>query len=195
MAAKTATWLGTATPIPHTLLPSGKLLPARPIGPPRCAQFRRSRVSRALPRGLESQKSQAVAADSTAEAALDCPRGPQWQVHKFGGTCVGGAELIEDACKLVLGELEESKVVMVVSAVGSSKSSPVKVTDLILRMIDKAVNQDVGFMLDLAALQEKHVDVARRLLGEGQDLNQFLGKLMDDVSNLKAMLQAISIGG
>lgn len=148
-----------------------------------------------MPRGLESQKHKAVAADSAVETEVECPRGPQWQVHKFGGTCVGCSDLIEDACKLIVKEAKDNKVVMVVSAIGSSKSSPVKVTDLILSMIDKAVNQDVGFMLDLATLQEKHVDVARRLLGNGQDLNQFLNRLMDDISNLKSMLQAISIGG
>jgi aspartokinase/homoserine dehydrogenase 1 len=35
---------------------------------------------------------------------------------------------------------------------------------------------------------------AKELLGEGPDLTAFVSRLMDDVSNLKAMLQAICIG-
>ena len=43
--------------------------------------------------------------------------------------------------------------VVVVSAMGSHESSPVKVTDLLLNMVAKAARQDEGFLLDLAALQ------------------------------------------
>ena len=45
------------------------------------------------------------------------------------------------------------------------------------------------------ALQEKHVETAKVLLGEGHALNTFLNMLLDDIANLKAMLHAISIGG
>lgn len=44
-------------------------------------------------------------------------------------------------------------------------------------------------------MQEKHVETAKLLLGEGQALNTFLNMLLDDIANLKAMLHAISIGG
>lgn len=84
--------------------------------------------------------------------------------------------------------------VVVVSAMGSSPESPVKVTDLILNMIDKAARQDAAFLVDLAALQEKHVETAKQLLGEGPELTSFVSRLMDDIGNLKAMLQAICIG-
>ena len=43
--------------------------------------------------------------------------------------------------------------VVVVSAMGSHESSPIKVTDLLLNMVAKAARQDEGFLLDLAALQ------------------------------------------
>jgi aspartokinase/homoserine dehydrogenase 1 len=84
--------------------------------------------------------------------------------------------------------------VVVVSAMGSSPASPVKVTDLFLNMISKAAAQDAAFLVDLAALQEKHVETAKQLLGEGPDLTSFVSRLMDDIGNLKAMLQAICIG-
>ena len=44
------------------------------------------------------------------------------------------------------------------------------------------------------ALQEKHVETAKLLLGEGRELNSFVSRLLDDMANLKAMLHAISIG-
>lgn len=158
---------------------------------------------------------------------------------------------------------------VVVSAMGSHPSSPVKVTDLLINMVNKAANQDQEFLLDLTALQacpggwphelvticrvcalkrrpcagcarparkgcrrgartagdvvpgpaggpaarmqparphrartlaaatmqKKHVECAEALLGPGKELNTFVARLLEDIANLKAMLQAISIGG
>lgn len=59
--------------------------------------------------------------------------------------------------------------VVVVSAMGSHPSSPIKVTDLLLNMVAKAQRQDEAFLLDLAALQVSrgcHSDPAVRVLGE-----------------------------
>jgi len=74
------------------------------------------------------------------------------QVHKFGGTCVAAAERIKAAAQLIVDEAAEQKLV-VVSAMGSHPSSPVKVTDLLLNMVAKASKQDQAFLIDLAALQ------------------------------------------
>jgi aspartokinase len=73
-------------------------------------------------------------------------------VHKFGGTCVATADRIAEAAKLIVSDPHGTKV-MVVSAMGSHPSSPVKVTDLLINMVAKAARQDEGFLLDLAALQ------------------------------------------
>ena len=60
--------------------------------------------------------------------------------------------------------LHRAAQVVVVSAMGSHPSSPVKVTDLLLNMVSKAVRQDEAFLLDLAALQvEFHVRSEGRL--------------------------------
>ena len=74
------------------------------------------------------------------------------QVHKFGGTCVAAAERISAIAQLVTEDTAERKLV-VVSAMGAHPSSPVKVTDLLLNMVDKAGKQDQAFLIDLAALQ------------------------------------------
>lgn len=47
---------------------------------------------------------------------------------------------------------------------------------------------------ELSSLQEKHVETAKLLLGQGKELNAFVSRLLDDIGNLKAMLHAISIG-
>lgn len=46
-----------------------------------------------------------------------------------------------------------------------------------------------------APLQEKHIETAKQLLGQGKLLNDFVSRLLNDIANLKAMLHAISIGG
>jgi len=44
-------------------------------------------------------------------------------------------------------------------------------------------------------MQDKHVDSAKELLGESsKELTYFVGRLLDDITNLKAMLNAMSIG-
>ena len=116
------------------------------------------------------------------------------QIHKFGGTCVASAERIEDVARWLVEENAESKVA-VVSAMGSHPSSPIKVTDLLINMVSKAARQDEGFLLDLTALQEKHIAVAKKLLGESKELNEFAARHLDDIADLKAMLHAIAIAG
>lgn len=96
-------------------------------------------------------------------------------------------------------QLSGKKAFAITSAMGSHPSSPVKVTDLILNMIAKAAEKDDAFLLDLAALQEKHIVTAKELLGDDSkqakaELTSFTAQLLNDISNLKSMLQAISIG-
>ncbi|KAK9838066.1 hypothetical protein WJX74_011058 [Apatococcus lobatus] len=138
----------------------------------------------------------AVLAEPPAAEALDeCPRGSHCQIHKFGGTCVATADRIREAANLIASGAEQGQQVVVVSAMGSHPTSPLKVTDLLLKMVDRASRRDQSFLLDLAAIQDKHVETAKQLLGEGRALNRFVARILDDIANLKAMLQAISIAG
>lgn len=55
--------------------------------------------------------------------------------------------------------------------------------------------QDAAFRVDLAALYDKHHETATQLLGpDSAEYKNFMANLTDDISNLKAMLKAISIG-
>lgn len=104
------------------------------------------------------------------------------------------ADRIRAAADLMMQEGSQSKVV-VVSAMGSHKTSPLKVTDLLLNMIKRAASQDAAFLVDLAALQEKHLQTAKLLLGDSRELTQFVSTMLDDISDLKSMLKAMSIAG
>jgi len=109
---------------------------------------------------------------------------------------MAAAERIAGASKLMIDINPDAEgKVAVVSAMGSHPTSPLKVTDVILQMIAKAERQDQRFLLDLAALQDKHVDSAKELLGESKELTYFVGRLLEDINNLKAMLNAMSIAG
>ncbi|GIL88501.1 hypothetical protein Vretimale_15367 [Volvox reticuliferus] len=137
-----------------------------------------------------------AAQPSSNSEAVSGVRGANWQVHKFGGTCMASADRIRAAAELMVASVgPDTSTCVVVSAMGNHPTSPIKVTDLILNMIKKASRQDAAFLVDLAALQEKHVETAKQLLGQSKELTQFVASLMDDITNLKAMLQAMSIAG
>lgn len=170
--------------------PLGCLVLSPTIWAPRRALA--DRATRTVARRVVTHISATVAEPPMLEKEVTFPRGAQWEVHKFGGTCVASPDRIRDVATLMLKG--EQQRVMVVSAMGSQPSSPVKVTDLLLNMVAKAAKQDEAFLLDLAALQQKHLDAATALLGSGDELNSFVGTLLNDIANLKAMLHAISIG-
>ena len=69
---------------------------------------------------------------STAISTTPFPRGPHWEVHKFGGTCVSAAERIREAAAYILERhngrtADGGATAVVVSAMGSHPTSPVKV--------------------------------------------------------------------
>ena len=61
-----------------------------------------------------------------------------WEVHKFGGTSVGNADCMKKAIKIVKNRLKESRIAMVVSAMGGKP----KVTDMLLDTVHAAANND-----------------------------------------------------
>lgn len=71
--------------------------------------------------------STAPSADAVAApAASSFQRGNQWRVDKLGGTCMSAAERIDGVCKLMIDSNPGQRVV-VVSAMGSHPTSPLKV--------------------------------------------------------------------
>ncbi|KAK9066670.1 hypothetical protein SSX86_013993 [Deinandra increscens subsp. villosa] len=113
-------------------------------------------------------------------------KGDTWAIHKFGGTCVGTAQRIQNVANIVMEDVSERKLVVV--------SAMSKVTDMMYDLIEKAQSRDDSYELALDAVFEKHKLTAVNLL-DGDELASFLSTLTLDVNNLKAMLRAIYIAG
>ncbi|XP_076919618.1 bifunctional aspartokinase/homoserine dehydrogenase, chloroplastic-like [Bidens hawaiensis] len=124
----------------------------------------------------------------TAEVPVKSPivKGDTWSIHKFGGTCVGTAQRIQNVANIVVEDSSERKLVVV--------SAMSKVTDMMYDLIEKAQSRDDSYELALDAVFEKHKLTAVNLL-DGDELASFLSTLTRDVNNLKAMLRAIYIAG
>ncbi|KAJ0818666.1 putative homoserine dehydrogenase, Aspartate kinase [Helianthus annuus] len=139
--------------------------------------------------GFKISASASVTTDvSTAEVAVKSPivKGDTWSIHKFGGTCVGTAQRIQNVANIVIEDSSERKLVVV--------SAMSKVTDMMYDLIEKAQSRDDSYEAALDAVFEKHKLTAVNLL-DGDELASFLSVLTRDVHNLKAMLRAIYIAG
>ncbi|KAM0060786.1 putative homoserine dehydrogenase, Aspartate kinase [Helianthus debilis subsp. tardiflorus] len=112
-------------------------------------------------------------------------KGDTWSIHKFGGTCVGTSQRIQNVANIVMDDSSERKLVVV--------SAMSKVTDMMYDLIEKAQSRDDSYLLALDAVFEKHKLTALDLL-DGEELASFLSTLTLDINNLKAMLRAIYIG-
>ncbi|EPS65909.1 hypothetical protein M569_08866, partial [Genlisea aurea] len=114
------------------------------------------------------------------------PKGDTWSIHKFGGTCVGTSDRIRNVANIIVNDSSERKLVVV--------SAMSKVTDAMYDLINKAQARDDSYVAALDAILEKHKSAASDLL-QDDDLADFLARVHQDVSNLKAMLRAIYIAG
>lgn len=121
-----------------------------------------------------------------AVEGVQLPKGDTWSIHKFGGTCVGTSERIRNVANIVVKDESERKLVVV--------SAMSKVTDMMYDLVNKAQARDESYTLALDAVFEKHRLTAFDLL-EGDELNNFVQRLQEDINNLKAMLRAIFIAG
>ncbi|KAJ0834911.1 putative homoserine dehydrogenase, Aspartate kinase [Helianthus annuus] len=125
---------------------------------------------------------------STPEVPVESSivKGDTWSIHKFGGTCVGTSQRIQNVANIVMDDSSERKLVVV--------SAMSKVTDMMYDLIEKAQSRDDSYLLALDAVFEKHKLTALDLL-DGEELASFLSTLTLDINNLKAMLRAIYIAG
>ncbi|CAM6042682.1 unnamed protein product [Sphagnum compactum] len=118
------------------------------------------------------------------------PRGATWSVHKFGGTCVGNWERIQNVAKIIVEDPSPHKVAVV--------SAMSKVTDMMYDLLNKAQSRDDSYVAALETIHQKHRETAIALLDDDDDhhdLSNFLSVLESDIQNLRAMLRAIYIAG
>jgi bifunctional aspartokinase / homoserine dehydrogenase 1 len=107
-------------------------------------------------------------------------------------------ERISDVAKLMMKSNADKggRTMVVVSALGSHPTSPVKVTDLLLNMVSRAAKQDLAFTEDLDKIKGKHRDAAKKLLGDNTPaLEDFLARLERDSDKLQSLMQAVAIAG
>eukprot|EP00271_Cylindrocystis_brebissonii_P004896 TRINITY_DN16821_c0_g1_i1.p1 TRINITY_DN16821_c0_g1~~TRINITY_DN16821_c0_g1_i1.p1 ORF type:complete len:958 (-),score=174.47 TRINITY_DN16821_c0_g1_i1:780-3653(-) len=126
-------------------------------------------------------------ATSTTKPDGSLPRGASWSVHKFGGTCVGTPERIQNVARIVASDDSQRRLVVV--------SAMSKVTDMMYRLLELAQARDEEYLAALQAVFAKHVDAATIVMGPGKDLDVFLRTLHGDVEDLRDMLRAIYIAG
>lgn len=104
--------------------------------------------------------------------------------HKFGGSSVANAECISRVVDILL-KRDERQVVVISAMKG--------VTDALIDLVKQAANRDVKWRDALLALEVKHVDAARALLGE--KVEPVLEKLRAEFASLRDLLHAQSLVG
>ncbi|XP_004502255.1 bifunctional aspartokinase/homoserine dehydrogenase 2, chloroplastic-like isoform X1 [Cicer arietinum] len=153
------------------------------------SSFLRNGVNLRWERESPATRIHASLTDVSVDVAVEekkLPKGDTWSVHKFGGTCVGSSARINNVAEVIINDDSERKLVVV--------SAMSKVTDMMYDLIHKAQSRDESYKSALDAVAEKHSLTAHDLF-DGPDLATFLSNLHQDISNLKAMLQAIYIAG
>ena len=104
--------------------------------------------------------------------------------HKFGGSSVANAERISRVVDILLGRAERQ--VVVISAMQG-------VTDALLDLVTRAAARDVSWKDQLLALEVRHVDTARALLGA--QVEPVLERLRAEFASLRDLLHAQSLVG
>ncbi|HEY6451723.1 MAG TPA: bifunctional aspartate kinase/homoserine dehydrogenase I [Steroidobacteraceae bacterium] len=120
-------------------------------------------------------------------------RDPAWIVHKFGGSSVADARCFERVAAIVespalvaaSGPAPEARVAVVLSACKG-------VTDELLELVALAERQDQGWRARLAALRERHAEIAATLLG-ARDAHPYLDEFDRDCAELAGVLQTTGV--
>eukprot|EP00271_Cylindrocystis_brebissonii_P015587 TRINITY_DN38521_c0_g1_i1.p1 TRINITY_DN38521_c0_g1~~TRINITY_DN38521_c0_g1_i1.p1 ORF type:complete len:958 (-),score=178.08 TRINITY_DN38521_c0_g1_i1:163-3036(-) len=153
-------------------------------------QFLRLQSGRGRASGGRHGAPQAALADMSSPATsadVSFPQGASWSVHKFGGTCVGTPERIQNVARIIASDPSERRLVVV--------SAMSKVTDMMYRLLDLAEARNDEYLLALQAVRAKHAEAATLIMGPGEELEEFLRRLKTDIEDLRDMLRAIFIAG
>jgi aspartokinase/homoserine dehydrogenase 1 len=120
--------------------------------------------------------------------------GRKWQVHKFGGTSVAGADRYRQVAK-ILGQEPGEYQGIVVSAMSG-------VTDRLIACVELARtakgDADLRYLEALEKIRNQHLDTARSLLGisaesHGGGEKNLLSIIEEDCSKIREILRAISL--
>jgi len=159
--------------------------------PARAARFPSRASVVALPRAS------AVAEPAPSpSAAGGVDRGSGFEVHKFGGTCVGSAERISGCCDLLIDSAKAgTKTFGIVSAMGVANKGEPKVTDCLINATTMAANGDAAYLEELVKLEHKHQTTAEALLTTPAEYDDYMSAFATELEDLRAMLKAMAIAG
>ncbi len=108
-------------------------------------------------------------------------------VHKFGGAALADAEAIRRVGSLLSDSSEESRRVIVTSALFG-------VTDVLVQSIARATAQDVDRATSiLDDLRARHADVAKELLGDASELHALLTRIDQSARVVQDVLREIGV--
>ena len=170
----------------------------------RRAYVKGARALRAAPRSAKHARAASglVRAEAVAEPAPapagsgGVDRGSGYEVHKFGGTCVGSAERISGCCDLLIDSAKGGvKTFGIVSAMGVANKGEPKVTDCLINATDMASSRDPAYIEELVKLEHKHQTTAEALLTDQKEYDAYMASFAEELEDLKAMLKAMSIAG
>ncbi|WP_343486688.1 bifunctional aspartate kinase/homoserine dehydrogenase I [Allomuricauda sp. d1] len=102
------------------------------------------------------------------------------KVLKFGGTSVATAENIKRV-KEIVANTNADKTIVVVSALGG-------VTDLLLKCLELASKQELGYEDVLAELENRHMVTVKELIPV-KNQSAILGKVKGDLNELQTLLE------
>jgi bifunctional aspartokinase / homoserine dehydrogenase 1 len=105
-----------------------------------------------------------------------------WRVHKFGGSSVKTADRMRQVANIVGGETN-ARTAVVLSACGG-------VTDALLRLVSAAERQEPSALDGLAAIRQRHVDIATALL-DPCGAREYIVELDADCDELRGLLQSV----
>ena len=105
------------------------------------------------------------------------------KIYKFGGTSLGSAGRIKKVADIIVGALDEHKLVVVVSAIH-------RVTDLLLESATKACCGDIGYRSTLDELDHLHLSIVGELFA-GVPLEEVTASVRSELSELHDIVHGV----
>lgn len=104
-----------------------------------------------------------------------------WQVHKFGGSSVADAGCFERVARILETDPVSRQAVVLSACRG--------VTDDLLGLVDAAERRDAACWERLDAIRQRHIDLARTLIGAAAEA--YIARLTAECDDLRGVLQTV----
>ena len=106
------------------------------------------------------------------------------KVLKFGGSSVANSKALHNVINIIK-QNENQKIVIVVSALGG-------ITDILSKMLNKAINKDNGYKTFLNLIEEKHLEPIQEFIPIERQ-SELISFLKSKINEIEDILDAISM--